>query len=137
VDAEPTRARALDLLVVEDDPRLSQLLVAFLERRGHRVRSAAGFASARAQIVERAPDLLLSDIDLGAESGREALPRLRAEGLLPPTLILSGRVDAELVAELGAIPGVVGLLPKPFELARLEALLEELPRGGPAMRTSS
>lgn len=114
----PTMA---DLLLVDDDPRIVELLALFLERLGHRVRTAGSLAAARERIAERRPDLMLSDLELGAESGREELPRLAREGVLPPTLVVSGYLDRELADELSALPGVVGLLQKPFDMRKLEA----------------
>jgi DNA-binding NtrC family response regulator len=122
-----------DLLLVENDMRIVELLTGFLQRRGHTVRSASSYAQARECIVERRPDLLLSDVDLGRESARTMLPKLSGEGLLPPTWVVSGYVDRELSSELLAIPGVLGVLAKPFEFARLERLIADfLARGNGA-----
>lgn len=128
-----------DLLIVENDARIVELLRWFLERRGHGVRAAASFAQAREQLAERRPDLLLSDVELGGENARELLPQLSREGLLPPTLVVSGYVDRGLADELLAIPGVVGVMPKPFQFERLERWIEEFlerarsaPLAGPA-----
>jgi DNA-binding response OmpR family regulator len=114
-----------DLLLVDNDPRLASLLAWYLESRGHTVRGVHSFVQARAALAERRPDLLLSDLELGPESAREELPALALEGLLPPTLIVSGYLDPESSAALRAVPGVVGLLAKPFELAVLEARVAE------------
>lgn len=137
-----------DLLLVENDERIAELMGWFLERRGHRVQKARSFREAREKIGARRPELVLSDLDLGPESGRVELPRLAGDGLLPPTLIVSGYVDADTARELRAIPGVMGILPKPFELARLESLVTEVlgrirratsaaGAAGPARRTAA
>lgn len=110
-----------DILLVDNDARIVELMAFFLGKHGHRVRTARSFSEARARIVERPPDLMLSDVDLGAESGRAELPRMAREGLLPPTLVVSGYLDRDLDAFLYAIPGVVSTLAKPFDLAELEA----------------
>jgi DNA-binding response OmpR family regulator len=109
-----------DLLIVDDDARIVELTTWFLEQGGHQVRSALSYAAARIELTRRVPDLLLADLELGAESGREELPRLYAEGVLPPTLVISGFLDAELQLELNAIPGVVGTLSKPVDPDALE-----------------
>lgn len=110
-----------DLLLVDNDPRISELLAFFLKKRGHSVRTAISFVEARAALVVRAPDLMLSDIDLGRERGDEELPKLAREGLLPPTLVVSGYLDGALERTLASIPSVVGTLRKPFDLSTLEA----------------
>jgi len=127
-----------DLLLVENDPRILELMTFFLERAGHRVRAASSFAAAADSIRESPPDLLLSDLEMGSESGREELPRLARSGILPPTLVVSGFVDRESVRALAEIPGVVGTLAKPFDMAQLSRKVEEcLARavaGGPGER---
>lgn len=114
-----------DLLLVDNDARILELLAAFLKRRGHSVRMATSFSEARAAIAVRMPELMLSDLELGRERGDEELPALAREGLLPPTLVVSGYLDRELEAQLATLPGVVGTLAKPFDLAALEARIEE------------
>jgi len=114
-----------ELLLVENDPRILELMSYFLERSGHRVRAVSSFAAAADSIRERMPDLMLSDLEMGAESGREELPKLARSGILPPTLVVSGFVDREFVEALAAIPGVVGTLAKPFDMTQLTKRVEE------------
>ncbi len=114
-----------DLFLVDNDARLLELYALFLGRRGHTLRTATSFGAARAAIAERPPELLLSDLELGAERGDEELARLAHSGELPPTLVVSGYLDRELEAKLAALPCVVGTLAKPFDLATLEARIAE------------
>jgi DNA-binding response OmpR family regulator len=108
-----------ELLLVENDARILELMSFFLERAGHRVRVVSTFEAAAEAIRERMPDLMLSDLEMGRESGREELPRLARSGMLPPTLVVSGFVDRESAQALAAIPGVVGTLAKPFGMSEL------------------
>ena len=110
-----------DLFLVDNDARLLELYKLFLERRGHAVRTATSFLEARAEIAAAPPELLLSDLELGAERGDEELARLAQTGELPPTLVVSGYLDRELEAKLAKLACVVGTLAKPFDLATLEA----------------
>ncbi len=113
-----------ELLLVDNDPRIVELIAWFLEKRGHRVRTAISFAQAREKIRERAPDLMLSDIDLGFEHGRDELPALAREKLLPPTLVVSGYLDRELARLFATMPGIVGVVAKPIGMAELEARIQ-------------
>ncbi|MAF65095.1 MAG: hypothetical protein CMJ84_05470 [Planctomycetes bacterium] len=113
-----------DLLLVDDDARLAELCAWFLARSGHEVRTAGSYREARELLAERVPQLMLADLDLGAESGRVELRNLAAEGLLPPTLVVSGYLDAALGAELEAIENVCGTLPKPFDPGELATRVE-------------
>lgn len=113
------------LLIVDNDERIVELTSWFLERSGHRVDTALTYAAARERIAAGLPDLMLADLDLGEEQGREELPRLSADGLLPRTIVVSGFLDADLERELLRIPGVLGSLTKPVDLASLEELIDE------------
>ena len=112
------------LLLVDNDARITELTGWFLERRGHEVRTATSYAEARVTIAERAPDLLLADLELGEESGRVELARLAGAGLLPPTLVVSGYLDREIEAELMRLANVRGTLSKPFDLPDLERAID-------------
>lgn len=118
-----------DLLLVDNDARIADLVAFFLRRSGHAVRTAANFTIARAEIARARPDLVLSDLDLGEERGLVELPRLAADGLLPPTLVVSGFLDRAAQIELERLPQVVGVLAKPFDLdVLLKRVLEALSR---------
>lgn len=121
-----------DLLLVDNDRRIVDLAAWFLERRGFTVRSVLSYRDARVAIRERRPDLMLADLELGDESGREELPRLEREGLLPRTLVVSGFLDAALDAELRSIELVIDTLAKPYDMDRLEASIRACLAGGDA-----
>jgi DNA-binding NtrC family response regulator len=123
--ASDRASSAKSLLVVENDARIVELMCLFLGRRGYEVRSARSLEEARAQLAAQRPALMLSDIELGRSNGREFLPQLSREGLLPRTLVVSGFLDADLADELRCVPEVVGVLAKPFEFDRLQRCIEE------------
>ncbi|MEM8713195.1 MAG: response regulator [Planctomycetota bacterium] len=118
-----------DLLLVDNDAKIVELLSWFLGERGFRVRVAGSFAEARQRLAEGAPELLISDIDLGVESGLQELPALSAEGALPPTLVVSGFLDDAVQRALQAVPEVLDTLAKPFEFPDLEAKVVACMRG--------
>ncbi len=119
-----------DLLVVDNDARIAELVGWFLEKGGHSPRVVTSYAEAREALREQRFALMLADLELGVEDGRVELPRLYAEGLLPPTLVVSGYLDAEITAALYETPGILGTVPKPFEprelLERVDAVLAEV-----------
>jgi len=130
--AAGSEAARASLLLVDNDARIVELLTWFLSQRGFEVRTACSFVEARERLAEGAPDLLVSDVDLGAESAVQELPRLRADGILPRTLVVSGYLDAAIKAALTALPEVVGTLAKPFEFTDLEAAIDRALGGGVA-----
>jgi two-component system OmpR family response regulator len=113
------------ILVVDDDPHIRQLLVFALAKVGLETREAADGEAALAAVAERAPDLVVLDINMPRLDGLEVCRRLRAQGELP-ILFLSSRddeIDRVLGIELGADDYVV----KPFSprevVARVQAIL--------------
>ena len=115
-----------DLLLVDNDATIADLVAWVLERSGHRVRTARSFVEARGALAERVPDLMLSDVDLGAESALSELPRLSEAGVLPPTLVVSGFLGPAARERLGALREVLGFLDKPFDPRDLEQRVTEL-----------
>lgn len=112
------------LLVIDDDRRIVELLTLYLEGRGYRVLSAYTFGEARSLLVDQPCALVLSDLRLGGDDGVIELQRLADDGLLPPTLVLSGHLDEASARRLGALGPLRGLVNKPFQLADLEARVD-------------
>jgi DNA-binding response OmpR family regulator len=117
------------LLVVEDDPKLSEFLVRVLEDEGHSTVVADTGASA----LERAPpgsfDVILLDWMLPDSNGPEVAQRLRASGLATPILMLTARGElTDKVAGLRA--GADDYLTKPFDVEELLARVTALSRRG-------
>lgn len=109
-----------ELLLLDNDERIVELLSWFLGERGFSIRVAHSFDEARERLAESRPDLLISDVDLGSASAVDELPRLSEEGILPPTLVVSGYLDAAVQAAILGVPEVLDTLPKPFEFPLLE-----------------
>jgi DNA-binding response OmpR family regulator len=117
---DPSPLRYRDVLVVEDERPLRLIIRRNLEQRGVAVREASTAEQGLRAIRERAPDLLLLDINLPDRTGWELLRALRLEGPIPPTAVISAvRIGPERLAEFG----VVGYLPKPFLIESLMRLV--------------
>jgi len=121
-------ANADHILLVEDDPRLAEMLSEYLTQAGFRVATAVNGGSALEQL-SAAPlggfgavvlDLMLPDMD-----GLDVCRQLRSHSDIP-VLMLTARGDA-VDRIVGLEIGADDYLPKPFEprelLARLRAIL--------------
>ncbi len=114
------------LLVVDDDPRLRDLLRRYLTDNGFTVYTAeSGQAMNKLWLRERF-DVLILDLMLPGEDGLSILRRLRGAGDTTPIIMLTAKgedVDRIVGLEMGADD----YLPKPFNprelLARVNALL--------------
>src|SRR5258706_15106187 len=74
-----TAADEAPILVVDDDPKILQLVRIYLEREGFVVITVADGLAAVAAIRERAPRLVVLDLMLPTPDGFEGLRAARAE----------------------------------------------------------
>ena len=113
------------VLIVDDDPKIRDLLRLYVEREGHRTLFAADGQAALATALEQKPDLVLLDVMLPGLDGFEVMRRLRDESDVPVILLTarSGDSDKVIGLDLGADDYVV----KPFSprelMARVRARL--------------
>ena len=118
----------LRLLLVDDEPRLTQFLGEELEEQGYDVRIAGNLATAWERLQgEPAPELVVLDWSLPDGSGPELCARMREEGLNIPVLMLTGHDEvSDRVMALDS--GVDDYLVKPFSVDELLARLRALQR---------
>ncbi len=114
------------ILIVDDDPRITDLLRRVLAYEGYSIASAASGSEALNRSLERPPDLVVLDIMLPGLDGLEVAQRLRAAGDNVPILMLTAR-DTVADRVKGLETGADDYLVKPFApeelVARVKALL--------------
>src|SRR2546430_13846032 len=79
------------ILVVDDDPRITDLLRRILAYEGYSVAIAASGSEALNRSLERPPDLVVLDIMMPGLDGLEVAQRLREAGDHVPILMLTAR----------------------------------------------
>ena len=113
------------ILVVEDEPRLRELLRLYLEREGHHVMEAGDGASALAAFAQDGTDLVVLDLMLPGMQGEAVLDAIRQAGDVPVLITSARGTDAERIA--GLRQGADDYLAKPFNphelTARVAAIL--------------
>ncbi len=113
------------VLLIEDDPAISEPLARSFGREGHLVRSHGTGKGALAEIDS--VDLIVLDLGLPDMDGLDLAREVRARGLETPILILTARSDeADMVTGLDA--GADDYVTKPFRLAELLARVRALLR---------
>jgi DNA-binding response OmpR family regulator len=120
------------LLIVEDDPKMADLLRRGLEESGHSGRVAYDGSTGLSLCQSMAPDAMVLDVMLPGIDGFEVTRRLRHEGCAVPILMLTGR-DAVSDVVKGLNLGADDYLTKPFSLKVLIARLEALVRRASAV----
>jgi putative two-component system response regulator len=117
------------ILVVEDEPHIREVLSGLLGALGYRLLMAASAEQALDALNVVSPDLVLTDVHLGAMSGIELCARLKADPRyeLMPVVILTAVGDLEArVAGLAA--GADDFFTKPVEFVELRTRLAALLR---------
>ncbi|MFF1682333.1 response regulator transcription factor [Streptomyces sp. NPDC058256] len=134
VRPDGTRVR---VLVVDDEPDLTEVLCGALAYEGYDARSAADRASAVRATAEFRPDAVILDVMLPDADGFTVLREIRAELPLVCVLFLTAR-DAVEDRVAGIRAGGDDYVTKPFSLdevtARLHGLLR---RAGMARRSAA
>ncbi|MFG6561697.1 ATP-binding protein [Sulfitobacter sp. 1A15299] len=126
--AEPTAAKRLNLLLVDDNEINRELIKAMLEKIGHDVTLATGGREA-IDLAEDAPfDAILMDISMPEVNGIQATKAiLSGDGPNRDTPIIAVTAHAmpKERAEFSAV-GMSGFLQKPLDMKVLRAKLREL-----------
>lgn len=132
--------RTPKILIVDDDPRLRDLLRRYLGENGFNVLVSENGEAMKRLWVREHFDVLILDLMMPGEDGLAILKRLRAEKDMTPVIMLTARgEDVERI--LGLELGADDYLGKPFNprelLARIHAVLRRRPRqdapGAPSM----
>jgi DNA-binding response OmpR family regulator len=116
------------IVLIEDDPLISEPVVEALKSNGYEVLAASDGKQGLSLVLDREPDLVLLDIMLPQMDGWEVCRSIRTESTVPVVMItaLNDEVDRILGLELGADD----YLPKPFStrelLARVRATLRRV-----------
>jgi two-component system response regulator MtrA len=107
------------VLVVDDDPKIRDLLGLYLEREGHRTEFAEDGPQALERARQRRPDIVLLDVMLPGLDGFEVCRQLRDESDAPILLLTARSGDSDKVVglDLGADDYIV----KPFSPRELMA----------------
>ncbi len=113
------------ILVVEDEPKIAELLKLYLEREGFRVEIALDGAVALQRFRQNSPALVVLDINLPIIDGLEVCRQIRRDSSLP-IIMLTAR-DEEADKLIGLELGADDYVTKPFSprevVARVRAVL--------------
>jgi two-component system response regulator BaeR len=115
-----------EVLVVEDDPKIAQVVLDYLRSEGHSAQTANDGLAAMALIRERMPDLLILDVMLPGMDGVAICQEVRRLSEVP-IVMLTARVE-EVDRLLGLDSGADDYVTKPFSPRELMARVRNLLR---------
>ena len=113
------------VLVVDDEPIVTEVVQRYLAREGYRVTVAADGESALRLARETGPELIVLDLMLPKIDGLEVCQRLRAEYSVPIIMLSAKGEESDKILGLGL--GADDYVTKPFSpgelMARVKAVL--------------
>jgi len=112
------------ILIVEDDKDLITLLKSGLSKNGYQVRATISCKEGLEIFYQFLPDLVILDINVGNEDGREMCRQIKASAefqLIPVIMISANDISLELYKDYGAND----ILKKPFLLAQIQKLISK------------
>ncbi len=116
------------ILVIEDEPSISEALQYGLSAEGFEVVAAADGESALRLFDRERPDLLLLDLMLPGLPGTEVAKRIRATSSVP--IIMLTAKDTEIDKVVGLELGADDYVTKPFSMRELAARVRAVLRRG-------
>jgi len=114
------------ILLAEDDPSLSRILVRWMEAAGHEVAHAGnGLEGFRSATFGGAPDLLVTDLMMPESDGEELTGAFDLALPGRPVLVVTASSDAAMIGRVRACPQVRDILHKPVGREALLAAIEQ------------
>ena len=113
------------ILYVEDDELVRESFAEFLATDERRIVAVADVAGAREALRQNDVNLLMTDLNLGEDSGHELAREALQQNPTLPVIVCSGHDSRDLLRSLGP---TAHALRKPIEPGELEALIERLAR---------
>ena len=110
---------AARILIIEDDPNVSEVVARYLLREGYRVECIANGRAGLQRALDEPPDLVVLDLMLPSLGGLEVCRQLRAVAPVPVIMLTARGEEADRISglEIGADDYVA----KPFSPRELTA----------------
>lgn len=130
---------ASSILLVDDEPSITDHLSAFLKRAGYKVQCASNGRQALEAMEKSPPDIVILDVLMPVMDGRAVLRTLRSQSNHTPVILLTQVGEAGERA-MALEEGADDYLNKPFDprelLARIRAVLRRA-QGSPVSLSSA
>lgn len=117
-----------NVLVVDDDPNLTDLLVDTLAALGYQPFSAGSAPEALQILSKTRIDLVISDINMPEMSGLELLQEIKKKNQRLPVMLITG-ISTDSIKDRAFSQGADGFLSKPFRIGTMEVEIGKLLQG--------
>jgi DNA-binding response OmpR family regulator len=107
------------ILVIDDDECIQDLLSLLLKGEGYSVTIAKDGQIGFEKAVTDDYDLIITDIIMPNWNGSESIYGLNLINSKIKIIVVSGKIEGNLKAELKTYENVIGIYPKPFDTKNL------------------
>src|SRR5579864_8102483 len=127
-------AQGKTILVVDDDPELTDGLRIVLEKQGHRVITARDGQQGKQQVYNQKPDLVILDMMMPRMGGYPVLEHFKGKADAPPIIMITANEGSRHKAYAEYL-GAIDYLRKPFAMERLLDAVERALKNRPKAET--
>lgn len=107
------------IFVVDDDEMLTRLGAQIFRSHGYAVRTFSSVADCLAAVAARAPDCIVSDLQMPGLDGAQLIEALRARALAVPVIIVTAASGPSLQLDRARRAGAYRILAKPYSRPEL------------------
>ena len=112
--------------VADDEPELASLLAETLADAGHEVVTSNDGMSLLDKVKDKAPDLILLDINMPGLSGWEVRKELLARGVPAPVIAVTAQGGQSTEVSALSTLQFAGFVRKPFKLVEVLGAVEDV-----------
>ena len=113
------------ILIVEDDQTFRETVLEILRDEGYKVKGARSLRKATKRLSKHQFDLVLTDMQLGHDTGIEVIQIARKKRPTAKVILMSSLADLELIQQ-GLESGAARFIAKPFRVKELLQTINDL-----------
>jgi len=117
------------ILIIDDDPQVMKLMVAYLTRDGHEIVTAEDGRQGITRLSHEQFDLVITDIVMPEQDGLEVLIQLKEQPEHTKIIAISGgsvMLDQQMLLKLAKNFSADKVLPKPVDYETLTSAVREV-----------
>ena len=115
----------MEILIVDDEPRVAEVLARSLNRQGHRTTVVHSGQEALDRLDSVAPDAMFLDVSMPGMNGLDVMAEVKRVKPALAVVVITGHATAEQVERVMEL-GAVDVIQKPSALTHYHRAIERL-----------
>lgn len=117
-------SKAINVLVLDDEPIVCERLESYLTKKGMAVETFQVSAEALQRLDEKQFDVVITDLKMDGPTGMDVLRAIKKSGYPTEVIIITGYATIEKTREAEYV-GAFDFIAKPFQLGTMQKLVEK------------